>query len=228
MRTKHENSNLPTEDGILSNQTLRTRKVDVLNGNAAKQVRTTCNKNKLGYNGAAKVDSESPNQHGDVKMKNTTDTNYEVIQARVDSTEKVVEAGLAGHKAELAGQKSNFEGYKSNIDGKFDSISVRMDADRAVADAKHQVTLDRIDANLKAAEADRLNSDIKFQAMEKRMDANLKAAEANQEKSDIKFQAMEKRMDADRAVADAKHQAYIGSNRCESKSRRSRPTELRY
>ena len=48
--------------------------------------------------------------------------------------------------------------------------------------------MDRIDANLKAAEADRLNSDIKFQAMEKRMDAN-------QAKSDIKFQAMEKRLD---------------------------------
>ena len=52
------------------------------------------NKSKLGHNGAAKVDSDSLNQIGDVIMNN----NIEIIQVQVNHIENVFKAELAGHK----------------------------------------------------------------------------------------------------------------------------------
>ena len=200
MHTKHKSSNSPVADGILSDQALRRSEVDVCRGDSVTKARTTCNKFKQGYNGAAKVDSESHNQHGDVNMNDTTETNYEAMQARIESTEKVVSAGLAGHKAELAGQKSEFEGYKSNIDGKFAAMSARVDADRAVSDAKFQAHLERMDADRAVVEANREASEAKFQATQERMDAKF---QATQERMDAKFQATQERMDAERKISEA-------------------------
>ena len=95
-----------------------------------------------GYNGATKVDSDPLNQNGEVTMSNNADTKLEMMQVQVDSNEKVINAGLAGHKAELAG-------YKSNVDGRFEVALNRMDADRKVADANHKVAMERMDVNQK-------------------------------------------------------------------------------
>ena len=52
------------------------------------------NKSKLGYNGAAKVDSDSLNQTSDVIINNS----IEAIKTQVDHIEKVFKAELTGHK----------------------------------------------------------------------------------------------------------------------------------
>ena len=173
METKHEKNYSQDNDEIVSNQTLRASEVNSRRGNSTKQARTICNKFKPGYNGATKVDSDSLNQNGEVTMSNNMDTKLEVMQVQVDSNEKVINAGLAGHKAEL-------EGYKSNVDGRFESALERMDAnqkvafermdaDRKIADAKHEAAMERMDA-------DRKVSDAKHKAAMERMDANHKVA----------------------------------------------------
>ena len=163
METKHEKNYSQDSDEIVSNQTLRASEVNSRQGNSTKQARTICNKFKPGYNGATKVDSDSLNQNGEVTMSNNMDTKLEVIQVQVDSNEKVINAGLAGHKAEL-------EGYKSNVDGRFEAILNRMDADRKVADAKHEAAMERMDAYQKVADA-------KHEAALERIDGNQRAIE---------------------------------------------------
>ncbi len=185
METKHENRISQGNDGILSNQALRANKVNSCGDNSTKRVRTNCNKIKSGYNGATKVDSDSHHQHGDVTMNNNTDTKLEMMHVKVDSSEKVISAGLAGHKAVL-------EGYKSHVDGKFEASIAQMDADRRVAEANNKAVLERMDADRKAVDA-RMDADRK--AVDARMDADRKAVDA--------------RMDADRRVADARHEAML-------------------
>ena len=208
METKHEKNYSQDNDEIVSNRTLRASEVNSRRGNSTKQARTICNKFKPGYNGATKVDSDPLNQNGEVTMSNNADTKLEMMQVQVDSNEKVINAGLAGHKAELAG-------YKSNVDGRFEAALNRIDADRKVADAKHEATMERMDADRKVADA---NHKV---AME-RMDADRKVADANHkvamERMDVNqkvaFERMDayqksafERMDADRKVADSKHDA---------------------
>ena len=101
METKHEKNYSHGNDEIVSNRTLRASEVNSRRGNSTKQARTICNKFKPGYNGTTKVDSNPLNQIGEVTMSNDTDTKLEVMQVQVDSNEKVINAGLAGHKAEL-------------------------------------------------------------------------------------------------------------------------------
>lgn len=180
METKHEKNYSHGNDEIVSNRTLRASEVNSRRGNSTKQARTICNKFKPGYNGTTKVDSNPLNQIGEVTMSNDTDTKLEVMQVQVDSNEKVINAGLAGHKAEL-------EGYKLNVDGRFESALERMDAnqkvafermdaDRKIADARHEAAMDRMDAYQKAAfermDADRKVADAKHDVAMERMDGN--------------------------------------------------------
>ena len=168
-----------------------------------------------GYNGATKVDSDPLNQNGEVTMSNNSDTKLEVMQVQVDSNEKVINAGLASHKAEL-------EGYKLNVDGRFEATLNRMDADRKVADAKHDAALKRMDAYQKVADANHKAAFERMDADRKVADANHKAAfermNANQKIADAKHEAAMERMDANhkdamaqivanQKVADAKHEA---------------------
>ena len=190
METKHEKNYSQDNDEIVSNRTLRAGEVNSRRGNSTKQARTICNKFRPGYNGATNVDSNSLNQNGEVTMSNNMDTKLEVMQVQVDSNEKVVNAGLAGHKAELAG-------YKLNVDGRFEAALERMDAN-------HKAAFERMDANQKVAfermDADRKIADAKHNAAMERMDADRKIADA-------KHNAAMERMDADRKVSDAKHKA---------------------
>ena len=191
METKHENRFSQGNDGILSNQALRANKVDSCGNNSTKRVRTNCNKIKSGYNGATKVNSSSHHQHGDVTMNNNTDTKLEMMQVKVDSSEKVISAGLAGHKAELAGHKAELEGYKSHADGKFEATIAQMDADRRVAEANNKAMLERMDADRKAVDA---RMDAERNAVDARMDADRKAADARHEsllkQIDVRFEAV--------------------------------------
>ena len=144
-------------------------------------VRIVCNKSKLGYNGVAKVDSDSLNQTGEVMMNNK----IEVIQAQVDSNEKKLNAGLVGHKAELEGHKAELEGYKSQVEGNYAAVFARMDADR-------EVTTARMDAARKV-------SDAKFWAKLKIMDAEREAVfariDAERKASDERFYASLRRLE---------------------------------
>ena len=91
-------------------------------GNSTNRSRKNCHNIKPGYHGAAKVDSDSPNLTGEVKMNNVADVKLESMQVKIDSNEKVINAGLAGHKAELEGHKAELTGHKANMDGKFEAI----------------------------------------------------------------------------------------------------------
>ncbi len=194
MGTKHETSNSQVADGILSDQALRAKEVISQRGRSTNHVRTTCNKSKFGYNGTAKVDSDSLNQTGDVMMNN----NIEVIQAQVDSNEKAINVGLAGHKAELAGHKAELEGHKSHVEGNFTAMFAQMEANRKVSETNHQATLDRMDADRKLWEANN-------KATQERMDADRVAskerADADRKLSDARFAATLERMDADRVAS---------------------------
>ena len=198
MKTKHETSNSQVAEVILSDRSLRAKEQVSQRDDLTAREGTICNKSKLGYNGAAKVDSDSLNQTGDVMMSN----NIEVIQAQVDSNEKKLDAGLAGHKAELAGHKAELEGHKAQVEGNFAAVFARMDADREVSLVKHEATLKRMDADRKAMDAEN-------KAIRERADADRKATnermDAAREVSDAKFWAHLKRMDADRKVAKANH-----------------------
>ncbi len=105
-------------------------------------------------------------------MNNTTGARLDMLQVQVDSSEKVINAGLVDHKAEL-------DGYKSHADGKFEAKITQMDADRMVAEANNKAMLERMDADRKAVDA--------------RMDAERKAADARHEsllkQIDAKFEA---------------------------------------
>ncbi len=230
MKTKHETRISQSQSGVLSNQALRTNKVKSRRGDSTKQARTICNKTKSGYNGITIVDSESHQQHGDVTMSNNTDARLDMMQVQVDSTEKVVNAGLSGYKAEIEGHKLHADGRfeamlaqmdadrreaaannKANqerIDTKHEAIQERMDADRRESDAKHEAMIERMDAKHEAMneriDADRREADAKHEAMIERMDAK---HEAMNERIDAKHEAIQERMDADRREADAKHEA---------------------
>ena len=206
MGTKHETSNSQVADGILSDQALRAKEVISQRGHSAKHVRTTCNKSKFGYNGTAKVDSDSLNQTGDVMMNN----NIEVIQAQVDSNEKAINVGLAGHKAEL-------EGHKSHVEGNFTAMFAQMEANRKVSETNHQATLDRMDAERKLWEANNKATQARMDAdrvaSKERMDADRKVSDARfaaaQERMDADRVASKERMDADRNLSDARFAATL-------------------
>ena len=60
-------------------------------------------------------------------MNNDTDVNRKIMQDKIDSNEKVISAGLAGHKAELAG-------FKESVDRRFE-------ATRELINSNHQAIL---------------------------------------------------------------------------------------
>ena len=119
-------------------------------------------------------------------MNNTTDAKLDMLQVQVDSSEKVINAGLVGHKAEL-------DGYKSHVDGKFEAKITQMDTDRRVAKANNKAMLERMDADRKAVDA--------------RMDADRKAADARHEsmleRMDAKHETVLERIDSNRRANDA-------------------------
>ena len=101
-------------DGIVTDRMLRDGKINSRRGKSAKRSRNNCNNIKPGFHGATKVSSDSHNRTGEVIMNNDTDVNQEMMQVKIDSNEKVISAGLAGHKAELAG-------HKESVDGRFEA-----------------------------------------------------------------------------------------------------------
>ncbi len=167
------------------------------------------------------VNSESDQQHGDVTMTNNTDARLDIMQVQVDSTEKVVNAGLSVHKAEL-------EGYKLHADGRFDAVLAQLARNRKVEHEKFwerqkQMAMDQKVADEKFWERhkqmamDRKVADEKFWERLKQMDAKHEAMiermdakhEAMIERMDAKHEAMNERIDADRREADAKHEAML-------------------
>ena len=135
------------------------------------------------------LDSDSLNHNGDVVMNN----NIEVIPAQVDSNEKAINAGLAGHKAEFAGHKAELEGHKYHVKGNFTALFAQMEASRKVSVANHQAALDRMDSDRKLWEANN-------KATLARMDADRKLWEANnkaiQERMDVSQRNLEDKIES--------------------------------
>ena len=139
METRLESSYSHASDGTISDQMLRDSEDNARQGNSARRSRNNCQNFKLGNRGATNVDSDTLNQNGEFKMNTNTDVNLEAMQVKVDSNEKVINAGLAGHKAELAG-------HKAESDGKFVATLERIDGN-------FKSTMERVDGNQKAIEA---------------------------------------------------------------------------
>ena len=122
MDKKLESTNEHANEGLLADRMLQVGGENSRQGNSTNRSRKNCHNIKPGYHGAAKVDSDSSNLTGEVKMNNVADVKLESMQVKIDSNEKVINAGLAGNKAELEGHKAELAGHKANMDGKFEAI----------------------------------------------------------------------------------------------------------